>query len=128
MAQDSCMADILRPNRAVARLAVMGFVRVTCCRSGSFAKDRFDLVGSAARWVGVNVMSVYDFTWEREGFHMVMPDGCVEEDGLAGDNRVKQYYYETHKYEMSVTPDALEAPRRASTWLAQYMWRRGLFE
>ena len=29
---------------------------------------------------------------------------------------------------MSVTPDALEAPRRASTWLAQYMWRRGLFE
>ena len=88
MAQDSCMADILRPNRAVARLAVMGFVRVTCCRSGSFAKDRFDLAGSAARWVGVNVMSVDDFTWEREGFHMVMPDGGVEEDGLAGDVNV----------------------------------------
>ena len=33
-------------------------------------------------------MSVYDFTWEREGFHMVMPDGCVEEDGLAGDVNV----------------------------------------
>ena len=88
MAQDSCMADILRPNRAVARLAVMGFVRVTCCRSGSFAKDRFDLAGTAARWVGVNVMSVDDFTWEREGFHMVMPDGGVEEDGLAGDVNV----------------------------------------
>ena len=29
---------------------------------------------------------------------------------------------------MSVTPDALEAARRASTWVAQYMWRRGLFE
>ena len=29
---------------------------------------------------------------------------------------------------MSVTPDALEAARRASTWLALYMWRRGLFE
>eukprot|EP00964_Phaeocystis_antarctica_P060938 scaffold36364_cov90-Phaeocystis_antarctica.AAC.1 len=66
----------------------MGFVRVTCCRSESFAKDRFDLAGSAARWVGVNVMSVDDFTWEREGFHMVMPDGGVEEDGLAGDVNV----------------------------------------
>ena len=43
-------------------------------------------------------------------------------------NRVKQYYYESYKYEMSVTPDALEAARRASTWLALYMWRRGLFE
>ena len=88
LAQDSCMADILRPNRAVTRLAVMGFVRVTCCRSGSFAKDRFDLAGSAARWVGVNVMSVDDFTWERLGFFMVMPDGSVEEDGLSGDVNV----------------------------------------
>jgi hypothetical protein len=88
LAQDSCMADILRPNRAVTRLAVMGFVRATCCRSGSFAKDRFDLAGSAARWVGVNVISVDDFTWEREGFFMVMPDGGVEEDGLAGDVNV----------------------------------------
>ena len=43
-------------------------------------------------------------------------------------NRVKQYYFENYRYAMSVTPDALEAARRASTWLAQYMWRRGLFE
>ena len=88
VAQDICMADTLRPNRAVTRLAVMGFVRTTCCRSGSFAKDKFDLAGSAARWVGVNVMSVEDFTWDREGFHMVMPGGGVEEDGLVGDVNV----------------------------------------
>ena len=43
-------------------------------------------------------------------------------------NRVKQYYFENYRYAMSVTPDTLEAARRASTWLAQYMWRRGLFE
>ena len=85
IAQDICMADILRPNRAVTRLAVLGFVRTTCCRSGSIAKDKFDLAGSAARWVGVNVMSVEDFTWCREGFHMVMPGSGVEEDGLVGD-------------------------------------------
>ena len=88
IAQDICMADMLRPNRAVTRLAVIGFVRTTCCRSGSFAKDKFDLAGSAARWVGVNVMSVEDFTWGREGFHMVMPDGGVQEDGLVGDVNV----------------------------------------
>ena len=41
---------------------------------------------------------------------------------------MKQYYFENYRYAMSVTPDALEAARRASTWLAQYMWRRGLFE
>ena len=41
---------------------------------------------------------------------------------------MKQYYYEFYNYDMSVTPDALEVPRRASTWLALYMWRRGLFQ
>lgn len=41
---------------------------------------------------------------------------------------MKQHYFESYRYAMSVTPDALEAARRASTWLAQYMWRRGLFE
>ena len=38
-AQDICFADTLRPNRAVHRLAVMGFVRTTCVRSGSMARD-----------------------------------------------------------------------------------------
>ncbi len=40
---------------------------------------------------------------------------------------MKLYYFENYKYDMSVTPDALEVQRRASTWLALYMWRRGLF-
>ena len=43
MAQDRCIADMdLRPNRAVHRLAVMGFVRTTCSRSGAFARDWYD--------------------------------------------------------------------------------------
>ena len=34
MAQDVCMEDAaLRPNRAVHRLAIMGFVRTTCVRA-----------------------------------------------------------------------------------------------
>jgi hypothetical protein len=37
MAQDLCMRDVLRLNRAVTRLAVMAFVRITCRRSGAFA-------------------------------------------------------------------------------------------
>ena len=40
---------------------------------------------------------------------------------------MKLYYFENYKYDMSVTPDALEVQRRAATWLALYMWRRGLF-
>jgi hypothetical protein len=62
MAQDVCMADVVRVNRAVFRLAVMGFVRVTCSRSGSMARDWFDRAGLAARWVGRNILSVSDFT------------------------------------------------------------------
>ena len=50
MAQDLCMEDTaLRPNRAVHRLAIMGFVRTTCVRAGSMAKDWFDRAGLAAR-------------------------------------------------------------------------------
>ena len=42
VAQDRCMAEVLRLNRAVTRLAVMGFVKVTCSRSGAFARDWAD--------------------------------------------------------------------------------------
>merc|ERR1719197_683189 len=42
MAQDVCIQDTLRPNRAVHRLAIMGFVRTTCVRAGSMARDWFD--------------------------------------------------------------------------------------
>ena len=41
-AQDLCMAEQLRVNRAVTRLAVMGFVRVTCSRAGAMARDWAD--------------------------------------------------------------------------------------
>ena len=41
-AQDRCMAEVLRVNRAVTRLAVMGFVKVTCSRGGAFARDWAD--------------------------------------------------------------------------------------
>jgi len=88
LAQDMCMADVLRVNRSTTRLAVSGYVRTTCCRGGSFSRDKYDLNGSAARWLGVNIMSVKDFTWDREGFSMVTPDGGIETDGLAGDVQV----------------------------------------
>ena len=78
-AQDLCMSDLcIRPNRAAQRLAIMGFVRTTCCRSGSFARDWFDRSGKAARWVGVNVLSVEHFEWDREAFMIEKPDGTVE--------------------------------------------------
>ena len=56
----------------------MGFVRTTCVRAHSMAKDLFDRAGHAARWVGVNVLSVEHYEWDREGFSIVLPDGSVE--------------------------------------------------
>ena len=78
MAQDLCMEEVMRPNRAAHRLAIMGFVRTTCVRAGSMAKDWFDRAGHAARWIGVNVLSVEHYEWDREGFRIVLPDGSVE--------------------------------------------------
>ena len=48
LAQDRCMADTARPNRAMMRMAIMRFVRTTCSRSGSFARDWLDRAGKAA--------------------------------------------------------------------------------
>ena len=62
---------------------------------------------------------------------MDMPDGDVEDDGLAGDvdiQRLKFHYFERYNYEMSMTPDTLEIARRASTWMMLEQWRRGLYE
>lgn len=78
LAQDLCMEDAARPNRAVHRLAIMGFVRTTCVRAGSMAKDWFDRAALTARWVGVNVLSVEHYEWDREGFSIVLPDGSIE--------------------------------------------------
>ena len=48
-------------------------------------------------------------------------DGTEEDDPLRGKvklNRVKHYLYEAqYDYEMSVTADAVQAARRANTWL-----------
>ena len=77
MAQDVCIQDTLRPNRAVHRLAIMGFVRTTCVRAGSMARDWFDRAGLSARWVGVNILSVKHFEWDREGYRIDMPDGLT---------------------------------------------------
>jgi len=48
-AQDRCMEELLRVNRAVTRLAELGFVKVTCSRSGAFARDWADRAEKQAR-------------------------------------------------------------------------------
>ena len=49
VAQDECMRERLRFNRAVTRLAELGFVKVTCSRSGAFARDWADRAEKQAR-------------------------------------------------------------------------------
>jgi len=51
MAQDLCMADKVRVNRAVQRLAVMGFVKITCNRAGAIGRDWADRAEEQARRV-----------------------------------------------------------------------------
>ena len=48
-AQDTCMADKVRVNRSVTRLAVFGFVKLTCSRSGAMGRDAFDRAGLQVR-------------------------------------------------------------------------------
>ena len=54
------------------------------------------------------------------------------DDAIAGEvdiHRVKFYYHEKrYVYPMSFTPDFLEVARRCATWMANYFWRRGLYE
>ena len=54
-AQDECMRERLRLNRAVTRLAILAFVRATCSRSGAFGRDWFDRAGLQLQWVGQRV-------------------------------------------------------------------------
>jgi hypothetical protein len=44
-AQDKCMADKLRLNRAVQRLAILGHVKSTCSRAGAMGRDWADRAG-----------------------------------------------------------------------------------
>jgi hypothetical protein len=41
-AMDMCMADNIRVNRAVLRLAIMAFVKLTCSRAGAMGRDWAD--------------------------------------------------------------------------------------
>ena len=130
MAQDLCMRDVLRLNRAVTRLAVMAFVRITCSRSGAFARDWADRLEKRRLWIGRNVMSVEDFVWHREFLELLEGDEALLEalHGEVALHRVKCHYFEKrYDYPMSATPDALEVARRANTWMAVYNWRRGLY-
>ena len=77
LAQDQCMRDVLRRNRASSRLAVMAFVRATASRGGAFTRDWADRAGLCLQWVGRNVLSVYDFAWDEAGLFIEMPDSSV---------------------------------------------------
>ena len=127
-AQDACMAEELRVNRAATRLAVMGFVKVTCSRSGAFARDWADRVEKQLQWVGRNVLSVKDFTWHPDFMELEHVDEVDLADALCGEvelGRVKRHYYErVYKDQYSVTPEHFDVARRAATWFAIYFWRR----
>ena len=94
------------------RMAVMAFVRATCSRSGSAAKDWFDRAGKMLYWLEHNVLSVGDYTWACEAMKLSLPDGTEEDDPLRGEvqlNRVKHHLFEAaYEYAMSVTADAVE--------------------
>ena len=40
--QDVCLAEEVRINRAVTRLAILGFVKATCSRAGVMGRDWAD--------------------------------------------------------------------------------------
>ena len=150
------MKEEIDSRLAVSRLAVMAFVRITCARAGSAAKDwcatgiririeiepdfrlgrqrcRWDRSGAVLQWCNKNVLSVSDFTWDKEGMWLEGPGGSEDdwEQALRGEvdlNRVKHHYGEICDYAISVAPDTDMVGRRASSWLAAYMFARGLFK
>ena len=65
IAQDRWLGETKQLNLAVTNLGV-GFVRVTCSRSGAMGKDWFDRAGLTPYWVGRNVLSVRDFQWDKD--------------------------------------------------------------
>ena len=77
LAQDQCMRDVLRRNRAATRLSVQAFVRATTSRSGGFTRDWADRSGACLQWLGRNVLSVYDFALDGADMSIVMPDESV---------------------------------------------------
>ena len=128
----ACGDRHLHPLEFASRMLVTrAFVRATCSRGGSVCKDWFDRAGLMLHWLPRNVLSVGDFTWSREAMELVMPDGSMEQEALRGEvllNRVKHHYLEAgYGYDMSLTADAVQAARRATTWVWFYQMSRGLF-
>ena len=84
------------------------------------------------QWIGRNILNVYDFAWDEEGMHIEMPDSMELLDAIAGEvdlHRVKFFYHEKrYVYPMAFTADALDVARRCATWMANYLWRRALYE
>ena len=183
LAQDWWL-DSKQQNLAATTLAVMGFVCATCTRAGAMGRDWFDRKGLTQWWVGRNVLSVRDFTWDKFDFIIEVPyvsnvlaeeaataarrgagsssegGGAVEgagateeaaeaaeaaglseaewgrfmthvESALRGEvqnNRCKKHYHEVYLYNNSITPDAVQEVRRATSAMLLMQWRRGLFE
>ena len=126
VAQDWVIGN-MRGAELVTYMGVMSFVRATCCRSGSMAKDAEDERPESRWWYG-NVLSVGDFTWSAEGMQI---SETGETDALHGEvkiNRIKRHYFELYSYLMSFTADViLEVARRASTWIAAMLFARAVF-
>ena len=53
--QDQCMKEEIDSRLAVSRLAVMAFVRITCARAGSAAKDWCVLIRVRVRVMGTQI-------------------------------------------------------------------------
>ena len=124
LAQDWCMSN-LEGARLVTEMAVMGFVRATCVRSGSMGKDQTDKM-HGSHWMARNVLSVSDFTWSVDGMHL---EETGEVDAIRGEvhiNRTKRHYFESYGYLMSFTADQLEVVRRASTWVGAMLLCRAV--
>ena len=139
MAQDLCLSLFesgeMPPADVVTRLAVLGFVRTTCARSGSFAKDWWDRSGVMLDWMEKNVMSLEDLTWAREGMTIVTGEGesgeaQTEEGALRAEaafNRLKHHYFEKYGFNMSMTADMEEVARRGITWMFIYQFMASHF-
>ena len=78
LAQDACMRDVLRRNRAATRLAVMAFVRATTSRGGGFSRDWADRAGlcfkkkAASTRATAECVCVYTHTRLRRGLRRDM--------------------------------------------------------
>jgi len=75
LVQDACLRRLDKETSVVLmELALMGFVRATCARAGSMGKDWFDRTGLTLLSVGRNVLSIKDFSWDKDHFVIEVPE------------------------------------------------------